>query len=160
AHLTCPLHNGTMFPRACLLVLTTATLSLSASKPGILAVFAHPDDETTVSPLLAKYAAAGHPVRLVTITSGQQGTGPFTRLSADPLGAARKHHPRCAAKHTATPPPTFLQYQDQGISHPEVRDKFAPRLRRIIAETRPDVVITFGPDGATGHPDHRAASSI
>jgi LmbE family N-acetylglucosaminyl deacetylase len=53
-------------------------VAFPAGKPGILAVFAHPDDETTVSPLLAKYAAAGHPVRLVTITSGQKGTGPFS----------------------------------------------------------------------------------
>lgn len=53
-----------------------------------------------------------------------------------------------------------LQYLDQGISQPELMEEIAGRLRRIIAEARPDVVVTFGPDGATGHADHRAVSNI
>jgi LmbE family N-acetylglucosaminyl deacetylase len=149
-----------MMIRISVLLLAVASVAFPAGKSGILAVFAHPDDETTVSPLLARYTALGHPIRLVTVTSGQKGTGPFTRLSGDALGAAREDELRCAARLIGIPSPVLLQYQDQGISQPEVMAEIAGHLRRIIAEARPDVVITFGPDGATGHPDHRAVSNI
>jgi hypothetical protein len=56
-------------PGICL-ALAVASVAFSAGYVRHPGVFAHPDDETTVSPLLARYAAAGHPIRLVTVTSG------------------------------------------------------------------------------------------
>ena len=83
---------------ATLLICLAAWPALAAEKPAILAVFAHPDDETTVSPLLARYAKAGHPVYLATITSGQKGVRPHAGIAAgDQLGAAREKELRYAA---------------------------------------------------------------
>jgi len=145
--------------RACLL-LFLPVLALAAGKGSILAIFAHPDDETTVGPLLARYAAAGHEVHLAIITSGQKGTTPNTNLSGKELGRAREEESRCSAKALGISPPILLQYQDQGISAPRVMEEIAARLRRIIDEARPDVILTWGPEGVTGHPDHRVTSSI
>lgn len=129
-------------------------------KGSILAVLAHPDDETSVGPLLAKYAAAGHDVYLVSITSGQKGTASNPTLSGDELGAAREEELRCAAKCLGIHPPVLLGYQDRGISDPAIMDEITGRLRDIVEDKRPDVIITWGPDGITGHPDHRAASNL
>jgi LmbE family N-acetylglucosaminyl deacetylase len=126
----------------------------------ILAVFAHPDDETTVGALLAKYAAAGHDVHLVSITSGQKGTTPNTKLSGDELGAARGEELRCSAKSLGIHPPILLHYQDQGISPPRMMEEIAGKLRNIVNETKPQVIITWGADGVTGHLDHRVASNL
>ena len=135
--------------------------SLGAEKYSILAVFAHPDDETTVSPLLARYAKAGHAVYLAAITSGQKGATPHSGIPAgDQLGAARENELRCACKALGIHEPFLLQFQDQGISVPPEMAKVLARLREIINQSKPAVVITWGPDGFTGHPDHRAASNL
>ncbi len=133
----------------------------AAQKPAILAVFAHPDDETTVGPLLARYAKASHPVYLATITSGQKGVTPHGGIPAGKeLGAAREKELRCACQALGIHEPFLLQFQDQGISVPPAMDKIRARLREIIDEVKPAVVITWGPERLTGHPDHRAASNL
>ncbi len=90
-----------MMPRFSLLLCLSACLWLPlspAARAGtILAVFAHPDDEISVGAVLAKYAAEGHDVYLVTATSGQAGAG-NTDIPAGPrLGAAREKEVRCSA---------------------------------------------------------------
>ncbi|MFB3825985.1 MAG: PIG-L deacetylase family protein [Bryobacteraceae bacterium] len=145
--------------RFALLVVLSLPLT-AAGKGSILAIFSHPDDETAAGPLLAKYAAAGHEVNVVAITSGQKGTTPNTRLAGDELGAAREEELRCSARALGIRPPVLLRYQDQGISAPPVMEQVAGRLREIIAQTKPDIVITWGPEGVTGHPDHRVTHSI
>lgn len=130
-------------------------------KRSVLAVFAHPDDEFTVAPLMVRYAAEGHSVHLVTVTSGQLGVTDHAGIPAgEQLARVREEETRCSASKLGINPPLLLQYQDQGISAGAVMDEIAARLRQIIAETRPDAVITCGPDGLTGHPDHRATSNI
>jgi len=126
-----------------------------------MAVFAHPDDETTVGALLAKYAAEGHDVYLVCITSGQKGKTPFTDIPmGDELGAAREAELRCAAAKLGIHPPILFRYQDQGISDPRTLEQVGAKLREQIEKLTPDVILTWGPEGVTGHPDHRATSSI
>jgi LmbE family N-acetylglucosaminyl deacetylase len=147
--------------RLALALLLSCSLTWSAAGNGtILAVFAHPDDETTVGPLLAKYAAGGQEVYLVTITSGQKGTTPNTKLSGDELGAAREEELRCSARSLGIQPPIPMHYQDQGISVPRVMEEIAGKLREIVNEKKPQVVITWGAEEVTDHPDHRAASNI
>jgi LmbE family N-acetylglucosaminyl deacetylase len=127
----------------------------------VLAVFAHPDDEFSIAPLAARCAAEGHRVRLVSITSGQRGARPGVSIpKGDELGAVREEELRCAAAALGVPEPVLLGFEDQGISGLEAATAIAGRLRELIAELRPDVMITFGPDGITGHPDHRAAGNI
>jgi LmbE family N-acetylglucosaminyl deacetylase len=132
-----------------------------ADRPTLLAIFAHPDDEQTVSPLLARYARAGHPVYLAIITSGQKGATPHAGIPAgDQLGAAREQEARCACKQLGIREPLLLGFQDQGISTPPATDQVVARLREIMNQVKPAVIITWGPDGFTGHPDHRAASNL
>jgi LmbE family N-acetylglucosaminyl deacetylase len=133
----------------------------SAPKHSLLAVFAHPDDETSVGPLLARCAAEGHDVYLVSITSGQKGFRPHFNVPAgDELGAVRESELRCAAQALGIHEPYLFGFQDQGISTHAAAEEVAARLREIIGQTRPDVLLTWGPDGITGHPDHRMASNI
>ncbi len=127
----------------------------------LMAVLAHPDDETTLGPLLAKYAHEGHPVYLVMLTSGQKGVTPNTNLPAgDRLGAAREEELRASAAKLGIRAPIFLGYQDQGISSPPLMEEIAGKLRKLIDDLKPEVLITWGPDGLTGHVDHRAVSNI
>jgi LmbE family N-acetylglucosaminyl deacetylase len=130
-------------------------------KHSVLAVFGHPDDETSAGPLLARCAAEGHDVYLVSITSGQKGFRPHFNLPpGDRLGAVREEELRCAARALGIHRPYLLGFQDQGISTLAAAGEVAARLRQIVAETKPDVVITWSPGGLTGHPDHRMASNI
>jgi LmbE family N-acetylglucosaminyl deacetylase len=134
---------------------------ISVTKHSLLAVFAHPDDETSVGPLLARYAAEGHDVYLVSITSGQKGFRPHCNMPVgDELGAVREGELRCAAHALGVHEPYLLGFQDQGISTHAVAEEVAARLREIIDQTKPDVLLTWGPDGITGHPDHRMTSNI
>lgn len=134
---------------------------LAADKPVLLAVFAHPDDEQTVGHLLARYVKAGHAVYLATITSGQKGATAHAGIPAgDALAAAREEEARCACRALGLPEPFLLKFQDQGISMPPAADQVVARLREIFAQVKPAVVITWGPDGFTGHADHRAASNL
>jgi LmbE family N-acetylglucosaminyl deacetylase len=106
-------------------------------------------------------AAEGHDVYLVSITSGQKGFRPhFNMPMGDALGAVREEELRASARALGIHEPYLLGFEDQGISTHAVAEEVAARLREIIEVTRPDVVLTWGPDGITGHPDHRMASNI
>jgi LmbE family N-acetylglucosaminyl deacetylase len=127
----------------------------------LLAVFAHPDDEFSVGPLLARCAAEGHGVYLASITSGQKASATHSGIPrGEALGAAREEELRCAAAALGIHEPILLGFQDQGISTQHAADAVAGCLREIIERLRPEVLLTFGADGITGHPDHRAASYI
>jgi LmbE family N-acetylglucosaminyl deacetylase len=127
----------------------------------LVAVFAHPDDEFSVGPLLARCAGEGHRVHLVSITSGQKASATHSGIPrGEALGAAREDELRCAAASLGINEPMLLRFQDQGISTQHAADAVAGYLREIIERLHPEVLITFGPDGITWHQDHRAASYI
>jgi LmbE family N-acetylglucosaminyl deacetylase len=123
----------------------------------LLAVFAHPDDEAFGSGgTLATYAARGDAVYLVTATRGEAGqiAEPDMGTPAT-LPQVRERELRCACQTLGIHPPRFLGYLDGHL--PAVHQGQAVcKLVRIIRELRPQVVITFGPDGAYGHYDHIA----
>ena len=132
--------------------------------PSLLAVFSHPDDETIVSPLLAKYAAEGHPVHLLSLTAGEKGTREHAKIPAgDRLAAARAQELACSAASLRLTGYTLLQFPDQGFGT-GIRDPIwkqaVSQVRGAIDRLRADVLITWGPEGGTGHPDHRATNSI
>ncbi len=131
-----------------------------------MAVLAHPDDESLgVGGSLAKYAAAGVEVYLVTATRGEGGRyrghlrGEDEHPGASALGAIREAELRAAAAVLGVRDLWLLDYLDQSLDRAEPREaigRIAGHLRRV----RPDVVVTFGPDGAYGHPDHVAISQL
>ncbi len=131
------------------------------TKHSVLAIFAHPDDESTTGPMLARYAAEGHDVYLASITSGQKGfRAHFNMPAGDELGRVREEELRCSARALGIHEPFLLGFQDQGIAPSAAAEQVMARVREIVNETRADVLLSWGPDGITGHIDHRMASNI
>lgn len=134
---------------------TTAPLRL-------LAVLAHPDDESLgVGGTLAKYAAEGIETYLVTATRGERGwTGePQAYPGLDALGRIREGELRAAARALGIREVHFLDYVDGDLDQAdpaEARARIAGHLRRI----RPQVALTFDPFGGYGHPDHIAICQL
>jgi LmbE family N-acetylglucosaminyl deacetylase len=123
----------------------------------LMAVFAHPDDEAFGSGgTLARYAAQGHAVYVVTATRGEAGqiAEPALATPAN-LPDVREQELRCACRIYGANPPIFLDYVDGQLTIVNQGQAVA-RLVRIIREIRPHVLITFGPDGIYGHYDHLA----
>ncbi len=123
-----------------------------------MAIFAHPDDEAFgTGGTLAKYAAEGHDVYLVTATRGESGQISEPELATPAnLPYVREQELRCACQIYGIHPPFFLDYVDGQL--PIVNQGQAVgKLVRLIRELEPDVIITFGPDGIYGHYDHIAA---
>lgn len=122
----------------------------------LAAVFAHPDDDTYgVAGTVALHASSGIEVSVVLATSGDAGRifDPSLATRAT-LGAVREAEDRASwAEIGVKPAFLFLRYPDGGLSNvPE--EELVARLTDLLAEARPDVVVTFGPEGVTGHDDH------
>ena len=144
---------------SCLLVFCFTHAAFAAKKYTLMAVFAHPDDEVSIGPLLAKYASEGHTVHLVIAGSGEQGVTPHSNIQAgDELGAARREEARCAARKLGIREPFLLALRQIGT--PQTGATFAARLRELIDQVKPDVLVTFGPDGLTGHGHHIAVGNV
>jgi LmbE family N-acetylglucosaminyl deacetylase len=125
----------------------------------ILGVWAHPDDEAYLSGgLMAMATDAGARVVCVTATRGELGTADPRRWPPALLAEERTAElTRCLAILGVTEH-RWLDYPDGGCAAvPE--DAAVARLGELIDDVRPDTVVTFGPHGQTGHPDHRAVSS-
>jgi LmbE family N-acetylglucosaminyl deacetylase len=130
-------------------------------KHTVLAIFAHPDDETFIGGMLAKYAAEGHDVYLALTTSGQMGNANTDIPKGELLGAAREEEARCSCKALGIHEPFLLGFMDgDTAANREAAMEIPRRLREIINQVKPDVIITWGPDGLNGHPDHRVAASL
>src|SRR5262245_20992392 len=131
------------------------------SRRRLLAVLAHPDDESLgVGGTLAKYAAEGVDTYLVTATRGEAGRYRGHRGTAEHpgpqrLGEIREAELRAAADVLGIRDLTLLDYRDQELDRAEPREAIA-QIAATVRRLRPDVVLTFGPDGAYGHPDHIA----
>lgn len=141
---------------------------LNDEGPVILAIFNHADDEVIVAPLLAKYARQGARVHLVIATDGRFGVPEHAGVAAgDELASVRKQEARCSAEALGISPPHFLEFEN-GFSFRfgNIREALGllARLRKeilnLFQEMRPDVVITWGPDGGYGNPDHRILGAV
>ena len=128
----------------------------------LMCVLAHPDDESLgTGGTLARYAAEGVETYVVTATRGERGrfVEGEQRPNDDVVGQVREAELRAAAKELGVREVSLLGYPDGGLDRvdpAEAQDAVAAHLRRV----RPDVVITFGPEGAYGHPDHVAISQF
>ena len=134
--------------------------------PRLMAVLAHPDDESLgVGGTLAKYASEGVDVFLLTATRGDggryRGHRPDDPQHPGPLALAkiREAELRAAAAVLGVREVSLLDYHDQHLDRADPREAVA-RIVGHLRRVRPDVVVTFGPDGAYGHPDHIAISQF
>ena len=133
----------------------------------ILAIFAHPDDETFgLGGTLARYADAGVPITMVSATRGEVGEiAPGTDATPETLGAHREQELRDAMAILGVTDVRFLGFRDSGMKgthenkHPDAlinapEDAVTEAMVRIIREVRPRVVVTWDESGGYGHPDH------
>lgn len=136
---------------------------------GLLAIFAHPDDETFgIGGTMAHYAARGVPVTMVSATRGEVGEiAPGTDATPETLGEHRERELREAMAILGVSDVRFLGFRDSGMyGTDENRDPRAyinadvdavvGAMVRIIRERRPDVLVTWDASGGYGHPDHIA----
>lgn len=140
------------------------------TEPGtIMATFAHPDDEAFSSGgALGQCAASGGHVALVCATRGEVGQISDPALATpETLGEVREAELRCACQALGVNELVLLGYRDSGMAdtvdnhHPQAfcnadAGAVVARLVGLIRRLRPQVVITFDPNGGYGHPDHIA----
>ena len=128
----------------------------------LLAIFPHPDDETLgFGPTLVKYASEAVETYLVCATRGERGW--YESEGPDPgwegVARIREAELRCAAEHLGLRDVNFLDYIDGDVDQAnpaEIIGKIVTHIRQI----KPQVVVTFPPDGSYGHPDHIALSQF
>jgi LmbE family N-acetylglucosaminyl deacetylase len=125
----------------------------------LLAIFAHPDDESfRCGGTLALLARGGVGVHVLTATRGEAGSrGDPPLCSAGQLAAVRERELRNACAALGIEPPRFLDYLD-GTLTGEDEEEAAAQVMAMIQELRPKVLLTWPPDGLSGHPDHVAVS--
>jgi LmbE family N-acetylglucosaminyl deacetylase len=123
----------------------------------LLCVFAHPDDEVfCAGGSIAKYSAQGYEIMVVSVTKGDAGQIRDANIATRrTLGDVRAEELQRSCKHLGAQHAVCLDYGDGTLKDLDIQVLVA-EVVRIIRQFRPDVVITFGPDGAYGHPDHIA----
>ena len=128
----------------------------------LMAVLAHPDDESLgFGGTLAKYAAEGVETHLVTATRGERGRFGSQGRTIEPteVGRVREAELRAAAAVLGILDVSILGYPDGAVDQVDA----ATAIRAIawhIRRIKPHVVVTFGPEGGYGHPDHIAISQF
>jgi len=141
---------------------STASRATTAPPAGpltLLAVFAHPDDETfRCGGTLALLAQRGVRVHVLTATRGQGGScGDPPLCAPDELPAVREQELRCACSALGIARPILMDYPDGSLA--EVNEEEAvDRITAVIQELQPQVLLTWPSDGLSGHPDHVAVS--
>jgi LmbE family N-acetylglucosaminyl deacetylase len=130
----------------------------------IVAVWAHADDEGPVSPVLARYAREGVQVYMITATDGAQGAANSSVPRGPEIAKLRVEEARCSAQAIGAQPPILLGFPDGALGNnnadPMILYRLTQRIEEELQRLHPDVLITWGPDGGYGHPDHRLISSI
>ena len=135
----------------------------------MLVIFAHPDDEAFgTGGTLAKYASVGVRTTLVCATRGEVGEISDPDLATpDTLPSVREQELLCSAETLGLEKVIFLGYRDSGMigtqdnEHPDAfmqanEEEVIDKLVGIIRRVKPQIVLTFEPNGGYGHPDHIA----
>jgi LmbE family N-acetylglucosaminyl deacetylase len=131
----------------------------AASLGTVLGIWAHPDDEAFLSGgLMAAARDAGNRVVCVTATLGEHGTDDPEGWSPDRLAAVREHELRASLAALAVTEHHLLGLPDGSLAA-QPAQAITRHLRRIIDIVEPDTILTFGPDGMTGHEDHQTVSA-
>ena len=121
----------------------------------LLAVFAHPDDETfRCGGTLVRLVRQGVQVWVLCATRGEAG---IPDLGPEQAGRIRETELRCACQALGIEPPRFLDYRDATLDQVDEEEAVA-QITAVVQELRPQVLLTWPPDGVSGHPDHVAVS--
>jgi LmbE family N-acetylglucosaminyl deacetylase len=124
----------------------------------VLGVWAHPDDEAYLSSgLMARAAAEGSRVVCVTATRGEGGSTDPAEWPPETLGEVRAEELRRCLSLLGVNEHVFLDLPDVDWDTP-LPDEGEELVRTIMRDVSPDTVLTFGPDGITGHEGHRSVS--
>jgi LmbE family N-acetylglucosaminyl deacetylase len=134
-------------------------------------VVAHADDEGPVAPILARYAREGVRIYEIIASDGSQGAGfqgniprPEPGAAGEDLVRQRAEEARCSAQALGLEPPILLDFPDgklgDYIGDRSLLYRLTDRLQQELQRLQPDVILTWGPDGGIGHPDHRLVSNI
>lgn len=138
------------------------TLAQHTGPLKLLSVLAHPDDESLgFGGTLAKCASEGVETCLVTATRGERGRfgDGGDRPPPDVIARVREAELREAAAVLGVREVAFLDYGDGEVDRADPTEAVV-RIAAHIRRVKPHVVITFGPEGAYGHPDHIAISQL
>jgi LmbE family N-acetylglucosaminyl deacetylase len=129
------------------------------SSPRVLGVFAHPDDEVfCVGGTIARCAADGAVTGLVSLTQGEAGQiRDAEAASRRTLGAVRVKELEASARVLGVDHVACLDYGDGRLAHQDI-EPLVDIAGEMIEDFAADVVVTFGPDGGFGHPDHIVSS--
>lgn len=132
--------------------------SVRSLPPRLLGIWAHPDDESYLAAgLMARVVAAGGSVTVVTATRGEQGTADPDEIGTSAFGALREGELAASLAGLGVTDLRLLGLPDGRCDDADDEAQIQA-LGRVIADVAPDAIVTFGPDGITNHPDHRAVS--
>jgi LmbE family N-acetylglucosaminyl deacetylase len=138
----------------------------------LVAVLAHADDEGPIAPMLARYARDGVRVYMIIASDGAAGSGsagpvlrrPESGPTGEELSRVRAEEARCAATTLGIEPPILLEFPDgklgDYLGDRTLLYRLTERLAAELARLQADAIVTWGPDGGTGHPDHRIISGL
>jgi len=122
----------------------------------ILGVWAHPDDETYLAAgLMARAVRQGGRVMCVTATRGEEGSWDEERWPTATMGTVRAAELLRSLEILGVAEHRFLDYRDGTCADVDPGEG-AGRIEAILRDVDPDTVLSFGPDGMTDHPDHKA----
>jgi len=129
-------------------------------RPRLLGVFAHPDDETfCAGGTFARYAKDGAEIMVVSATRGQAGQIRDARVGTRrTIGAVREGELRLACERLGVAQVRCWDYADGGLAEADFAG-LVSKVVQLIREFKPEVVVSFGPDGGYGHPDHITISA-
>ncbi len=137
----------------------------SSSKETIVVVVAHPDDETAIGPVMAKYSK-DNDVYLIIVTDGSYGVTDHAGIpEGDDLIKIRNIEAACSCEALGAHPPIHLGLIDglgfyaRGNFY-EQMSTMKDKLHEQFKKLQPTIVLTFGPDGDTGHHDHRLVGNM
>jgi LmbE family N-acetylglucosaminyl deacetylase len=134
----------------------------------ILVVLAHPDDETAFAAMLAKHARLGDKVYLILAVDAKFDTR-YISASPDSVARAKQRDVTCSCEKLGIEKPIFYSFNSMDRKHGAkdgVRDaveagsQFREKLKESIVDLKPNLILTFGPDGEYGHPEHIIVSSL
>src|SRR6187399_1341734 len=143
------------------------TNMMKTRRPSLLIVLAHPDDEIFHGGVLAHLGERGVRVTLVCATDGEAGKPHPSVGRVEDLGALRVEELRLSCARLGIEPPVLLRFHDSArkerlrhddphaLANVDMLDVEAT-VRGIIADVKPQVVVTFEPHGGYYHPDHVA----
>lgn len=129
-------------------------------KKNLVCVFAHPDDEAfgpggTIAKLSKKYN-----IYLLCVTKGEVGQkGKTLKVQNSKLGEVRAQELKCSAKILGIKKVYFLGFIDGTLSN-NIYHKLAAKIKNHLQKLKPEIVITYEPQGVSGHIDHITTSMV